>query len=318
MKLYFAPMEGITTYTYRNTHNEIFGNCDCYFAPFIVPTDNERVSCKTLRDIMPTNNTAKIMPQVLCNSDVAFFEFAGKLKYLDFDEVNINLGCPATRVVQKGRGAGALKNRETLDRFLESVFAKSNIKISLKTRAGFYSHDEFDELIKIYSKYSPTELIVHPRVREELYKGVPNMETFEKAYNSVPFKLCYNGNICSVKDYGSLTGKYPELNSVMIGRGAVSNPAIFREIRGGKPLSTEELVKFTKLLSERYFNLFGSEEHTLHKLKEIWVYIMLNFPEEKKIFKALKKATKIAAFNSAVSCLPKLIRSDINTFAKGI
>ena len=75
MKLYFAPMEGITTYTYRNAHNEMFGMCDKYYAPFIVPTDNERISLRTLRDIAPDYNTSPLIPQVLCNCDNAFSKF---------------------------------------------------------------------------------------------------------------------------------------------------------------------------------------------------------------------------------------------------
>ena len=61
MKLYFAPLEGITTYTYRNAHKELFSGVDTYFAPFIVPTENELMSVKTLKDIVPQNNNTKII-----------------------------------------------------------------------------------------------------------------------------------------------------------------------------------------------------------------------------------------------------------------
>ena len=59
MNLYFAPLEGITTFTYRNTHNEMFGGVDYYYAPFITPSDNEKVNKKGVRDILPENNTPK-------------------------------------------------------------------------------------------------------------------------------------------------------------------------------------------------------------------------------------------------------------------
>lgn len=306
MNLYFAPMEGITTYTYRNTHAEVFGMCDEYFAPFIVPTDNERISRKTMRDILKENNIANIIPQVLCSSETAFSEFTKKLSDLGFEEVNLNLGCPSGTVVKKSRGAGALKDPEALDRFLESIFSNTDIKISVKTRAGFYAHDEFDKLLKIYDQYPITELIIHPRVRMEYYNGVPNMQTFEKAYYGSELKLCYNGNIYTIGDYERITAAYPKLNSIMVGRGAIKNPAIFREIKGGAPLKTRELVLFSKLLEERYLKLLGSEVYTLHRLKEIWLYAMLNFPEEKKILKAVKKSNRLLELNSAIDCLPEL------------
>ncbi|MBO5364036.1 MAG: tRNA-dihydrouridine synthase family protein [Clostridia bacterium] len=306
MNLYFAPMEGITSYTYRNAHAEVFGMCDAYFTPFIVPTEHERISRKTLRDVLKENNSTKIKPQVLCNSVTAFLEFTKKLSDLGFDEVNLNLGCPSGTVIKKSRGAGALKDTDALDRFLEGIFSGTDIKISIKTRAGFNSHDEFGRLLEIYNQYPITELIIHPRVREEYYHGFPNMQTFEKAYHGSNLKLCYNGNIYTLDDYERIAGEYPQLNSIMIGRGAIKNPALFREIKGGDPLKTSELILFSKLLEERFLRLLGSEVYTLHRLKEIWLYAMLNFPGEKKILKAVKKSNRLSDLNNAIHFLPEL------------
>lgn len=306
MNLYFAPMEGITTYTYRNTHSEIFGFCDEYYAPFIVPTDNEKISMKTLRDIKAENNTCLPKVQVMCTTGTAFCEFAKKIKDIGYREVNLNLGCPSGTVVKKSRGAGALKDTDELRKFLEYIFTYADIEITIKTRAGFYSHEEFENLIDIYSKYPVKELTVHPRVREEYYKGEPNMHTFNLAYSKYNSPLCYNGNIYTSYDYNNLISDYPDINSVMIGRGAVKNPAIFREIKGGPPLKTEELIVFSHLLEERYFKILKSDRYTLHRLKEIWIYAMQNYPCEKKILKAVKKASKLSEFNSAIEALPPL------------
>ncbi len=306
MNLYFAPMEGITTYTYRNTHAELFGMCDEYYTPFLVPTDNERISRKTLRDIVPEHNTASIIPQVLCNSAKAFLEFTEKIKEFGFREVNLNLGCPSGTVVKKKRGSGSLKDPDALDKFLYQIFSVADIEISIKTRAGFYSHNEFDKILEIYNQYPIKELIIHPRVREEYYNGIPNMKTFDKAYYGTNLRLCYNGNVITFEEHQAIIKKYPDLNSVMIGRGAVKNPAIFREIRSGEPLKTEELLVFSKLLEERYLKVLGTEIYTLHKLKEIWLYMMWNFPEEKKIVKAVKKSNRLCDLNQAINCLPEL------------
>lgn len=302
MKLYFAPLEGITTYTYRNAHIEMFSGVDTYFAPFIVPTENERISVKTLRDILPENNNVKVTPQVLCSSGEAFCELAKKVRDLGYDEVNLNLGCPSGTVVKKKRGSGALKDTDELQRLLDYIFTNGNIKISLKTRTGFYSHEEFYDLIEIYNKYPLTELIVHPRVREELYSGVPNMDSFDIAYKNSVHKLCYNGDIVAVEDYERICTQYPDLNAVMIGRGAIQNPAVFREIKGGEKIKTEELVKFSHTLEERYLDVLGCEHYTVHRLKEIWLYIMKNFPDGKGA-KAIKKANSLKDINEAINKL---------------
>ncbi len=307
MELYFAPLEGITTKTYRTTHAEIFGDCDAYYAPFITPTDNEKLSLKTIRDILPElNNGINLKVQVLSNTRASFQKFTDKISALGYDEVNLNLGCPSNTVCKKGRGAAFLKNPDELDRFLCEIFSNTNFKISIKTRLGFYSNQEFEHLLSIYKKYPLSLLIVHPRTREQLYKGLPDMDSFTYASSEFGGKLCYNGNINTFKDYVNLTEKYKNISSVMIGRGAIANPAIFREIKGGKPLSTEELINFTDALIEKYIPLLGSDVYTLHKLKEIWLYTITNFPQEKKIAKLIRKATKLYDFRKGLDLLPQL------------
>ncbi len=308
MEFYYAPMEGITTYTYRNAHNEMFGMCDKYYTPFIVPTENERISLRTLRDILPDNNSAQVIPQILCNCDKAFKKFEEKVYYLGYDELNINFGCPASTVVGKKRGSGALKDTDSLDTLLKNIFNEPRLNISVKTRVGYFDHDEFDDILKVYSKYPISLLIIHPRVREEFYKGVPDPDTFEKAYRLLNTKLCYNGNINTVEDYEKIVNRFEGLNSVMIGRGAITNPAIFREIKGGKPLETKELIAFSNLLEERYMERLKSDVFTLHKLKEVWMYCLMNFPEEKKIIKAVKKSNRLSELNNAINHLPEIER----------
>lgn len=305
MKLYFAPMEGLTQYTYRKIHNEMFGGCDAYYAPFICPMREEKISARHLKDILPENNEGvPLRVQILSNDAVAFANFEKKIKAYGYDEININAGCPFPMVVKKYRGAGLLRETDRLDRFLNEVFSKSEVKISVKTRIGFEDGAEMDDLIRIYNDYPISELMIHPRTREVFYDGVPDNEVFKKAYETSSNKVCYNGNIFTAADYERTIKEYPDLSSVMIGRGAIANPAIFREIRGGKRLTREELIEFTRVFAEEYNKLVGSETFTLHKLKGMWIYMMWNYPEEKKLAKRLKKANKLRDFMSALECLP--------------
>ncbi len=307
IKLYFAPLEGITTYTYRNVHNRMFGMCDEYYAPFISPTENEKLSTKNMRDILPQNNQVNLKVQCLANNEYAFVDFAERISVLGYDEVNLNLGCPSGTVVKKNKGSGMLRDVERLDEFLGYIFERSPVKISIKTRTGFYSHEEFEKILKVYEKYPIKELIIHPRVREEYYKTPVNVQTFGKAYLLSDLSLCYNGDVCRSADYEKIINRFPRINSVMIGRGALKNPAIFRELSGGARLSTEELVGFSKELEKAYLPVLGSEIYTLHKLKEIWMYAIENYPTEKKICKAIKKSSKLSDLNCAIESLPEMV-----------
>lgn len=306
-KVSFAPLEGITTHIYRNAHREMFGGCDEYYAPFVSPSDNEKIGRKGFRDILPENNpNIPLRVQVLTNNSVSFLKFADKIKEYGYSEINLNLGCPSGTVTGKGRGAGFLRDTERLDRFFSDVFENANIKITVKTRIGFLSEGEMENLMKIYNKYPVAELIIHPRTREEFYKGTPHMDAFKKAYETSKSPVAYNGNIFKREDFERITKEYPNLSSVMIGRGAIQNPAIFREIKGGKRLSTQELLLFSKKLEKCYEEKLDCNVFTVHKLKEVWLYMMENFPEETKILKAIKKATHTKDIISATEMLPEI------------
>lgn len=307
MKLSFAPLEGITTYTYRNTHAQMFDGCDEYYAPFINPGDQYKSGRKGIKDILPEKQKTKLKVQVITNKAESFLKFAPKIKDMGYDEININLGCPASTVVKKGRGAGFLKMPDEIDKFFDGIFSNCDMKVSVKTRIGFEDASEMERLMEIYNKYPLSLLIIHPRTCRDFYSGVPNYEAFEKAYKVSANKVCFNGNIYTVSDYEKLTERFKNLDSVMIGRGAVRNPALFREIKGGKPLETPELVEFTKRLIHNYMEVLQSDTFTLHKLKEIWSYIMQMFPEEKKITKAIKKSKTTEDLMNAVYCLPELL-----------
>lgn len=304
MELLFAPLEGITTQTYRNTHAEVFGACDGYYAPFITPSDNEKISRKGLRDVVPEQNAGlHLTVQVLTNRADSFLKFARKIKALGYREVNLNIGCPFERVIRKGRGAGMLQDKEALDRFLDGVFSGTDLSVSVKTRIGFSEGSEMKDLMQVFNCYPLSLLIIHPRTRADFYKGAPNMAVFSEAYREAKAPVCYNGDIVTVKDFETIASAYPALCGVMIGRGAIQNPALFREIKGGEPLKVQELVTFSDRLSENYFKVLQSETFTLQKLKEVWGYMAKNLPNETKLLKKIKKATTRAELSFIISQL---------------
>jgi len=305
--LYFAPLEGITTHIYRRVHARMFGGCGAYYAPFIVPSAEERVTRRRMRDILPENNSGvPLRVQVLTDNAAAFCAFAEKIRSLGYGELNLNLGCPAPTVVGKGRGAAQLRDPEGLDRLLSDIFSQTDMPVSVKTRLGFADRTEMERLLPVFNRYPLSLLILHPRTRAQLYGGVPDIEAFAAAYTESKSDICYNGNITSAAEYFQITERFPRLAGVMIGRGAVQNPAIFREIRGGERLRSEELASFTAALAEEYRAAKLGEGQVLMKLKEIWAYCIARYPGEKKIAREMKKADTVGAFLAAACALPPL------------
>ena len=144
-------------------------------------------------------------------------------------------------------------------------------RLSVKTRVGFSDVGEWAALLDLYNRYSLSELIVHPRVGRQMYKGVPDMAAFEYALVNSRNPVVYNGDIRTADN--KVIKCNTEINATMIGRGMVANPAIFREIKGGSCPTGSELMDFMSDICEAYRVEFDSEINVLHKLKEIWVYM---------------------------------------------
>ena len=246
MELYFAPLEGIGGYIYRNAQARFFTKADKYFSPFISPAKERQLRTKEYRDVCPENNqNIRLIPQILTNDAEVFCQTARELKKMGYDEVNLNLGCPSKTVVTKCRGAGFLAKPERLAAFLDEIFEKAEMRISIKTRIGMEDPGEFEELLTIYNRYPMEELIIHPRVQTDYYKNRPRMEVFSYAMEHSKNKLVYNGDVFSEKDYrhvrDSLTAPKEsgagQVLAFMLGRGILANPALFGEIRGREMLT---------------------------------------------------------------------------------
>mgnify|MGYP000084790714 CR=1 FL=1 len=192
MKYYMAPMEGLTGYVYRNAYHKFFSPMDHYFAPFIA---NKKMSSRERNDILPDHNQGLcLIPQILTNRSADFLAVAKELKNYGYDIINLNVGCPSGTVVAKGRGAGLLEDPETLDRFLYEIFAGYDGRISVKTRIGMEDEEEWKDILAVYEKYPLEELIIHPRVRRDFYKGKPRLDAFSYAMGESGHRLCYNGD----------------------------------------------------------------------------------------------------------------------------
>ena len=303
MELSFAPMEGITYSAYRLLHRELFGGADRYYAPFIAPDSTGRFKAGNLRDILPENNTGlPLVPQLLCNAAAPFLAVAAELEAMGYREVNLNLGCPSGTVVAKHKGAGMLGDPEQLKRVLGEIFERCPLRVSVKTRLGLHSAAEFRGILEIYRQYPLSRLIVHARDREGMYRSEPDQEAFSQALDC-PFPVEYNGNIFTPGDLAALKTRFPALEAVMLGRGAVANPALFREILGGAPLSAGELREFHDRLCDAYLAGGLAPNYTVSRMKELWFYQRCLFPGGERAVKAILKARTLPDYRAAVSAL---------------
>lgn len=311
MKYYFAPMEGATGWIFRNAHHKYYSGMTKYYAPFVSPTKDCTLTPKEKRDLIPEHNeNMPLVPQILTCNEEAFIRCARAIAEMGYTEINLNLGCPSGTVVSKGKGSGFLCKPDELDRFLDVIFEEPSLqgkKISIKTRIGKDSVEEFPRLLEIYNQYPIYELTIHPRIQKDFYKNSPHMEQFEYALANSTNPLVYNGDLFSRGDLKQIEALLENCSvngqigiggceAVMLGRGLLKNPGMLVE----DEIDYIKLKAFHDEVYEGYKKLLAPDKNVLYPMKEIWTFMIESFPEAQKPFKKLRKAEKCAVYEAAV------------------
>ena len=348
MNIYFAPLEGITGFVLRNAYESCFpGTIDRYFAPFIAASCRKKLAARDLRDVLPENNKGIcLIPQLLANKGEDFISTAQMLYKFGYRELNLNLGCPSATVVTKNRGAGLLAEPELLKAFLTECYdwaEGKDVKISIKTRIGMEEKTEWENLLSLYESFPVSELIIHPRLREDYYQGKIREEAFAQAYRDscaeheqTAMQLCYNGDIVRKEQIQKLADAYPELHAVMIGRGFLMRPGFTAGLlrqNGEMPGETEEtggletekdvnkdkFWNFHDRIYEGYRSYLQGDKPVLFKMKELWSYLQVGLselageskPKTDKLMKQLRKCNACADYDSVIRQLKLLCRQNL-------
>ena len=317
MNIYFAPLEGITGFVLRNAYESCFpGTIDRYFAPFIAASCRKKLAARDLRDVLPENNKGIcLIPQLLANKGEDFISTAQMLQQFGYRELNLNFGCPSATVVTKKRGAGLLAEPELLKVFLTEC----------------------------YDAFPVSELIIHPRLREDYYQGRIREEAFAQAYRKIcteheqpAVQLCYNGDIVRKEQIQKLADAYQKLHAVMIGRGFLMRPGFTEKLSGqsgnrpgeitesesrktGKAMDSDKLWIFHDRIYEGYRAYLQGDKPVLFKMKELWSYLQAGLselageskPKTDKLMKQLRKCSTCADYDSVIRQLKLLCRQNL-------
>ena len=194
---------------------------------------------------------------------------------------------------------------DELNHFLDEIFDKLDMKISIKTRSGKYEQDEFEELLDIYNHYPLEELILHPRVQQDYYKNRPDWTTFAYAFRNSKNPLIYNGDIFCVEDYQTFHQKFPETECIMLGRGILMNPFLPAVIKGKASFDIAKLAAFCDYLLDAYIEKSPEEKNAVVKMKELWWYLGKNFQNSEEYLTQIRKSQTIREYRMAVEGLLK-------------
>jgi len=306
IKIYQAPLQGFTDFDFRKALAESFGGVDKYFIPYLSYGKGREIKKSQLREVFPENNESlPVVPQVLFSDQAELYDLITILIDYGYQEINLNLGCPYPMATNKGRGAAWLEKPETLNEILHQLYGKDfPAKFSVKMRAGMTNDQDAQAIFGILNQFPLEELIFHPRTASQMYDGKANPQLFAEAISLVKHPLVYNGDIFSVADFQELQSLLPEQNSLMIGRGLLTNPALAAQLKGEvfEPKALrKQMREFHDQLLDAYSARLQGDGHIVMKMSQFWTYFSVSFENPHKAMKLVKKSSSLLKYNAAVT-----------------
>ncbi|NNG01105.1 MAG: tRNA-dihydrouridine synthase family protein [Desulfobacteraceae bacterium] len=307
MKLYMAPLKGVTDHIFRNTFARHFGGFHGAMAPFIATSGAHRIRRKYLKDVWPENNRElPVIPQILSKSPEAFIRLANDLFDMGHNTVNWNLGCPYPLSAAKNRGCRLLADRELVESFLETVVPALKGNLSIKTRLGWKVPEELFRLLPVFNRLPIAEVVIHPRIGIQGYTGVTDLTAFETCRSLSEHPLVFNGDLSTTKDFEILSRRFPEVNRWMIGRGALADPFFPGILASGAGQVHDKQIKlkaFHDDLLDRYSRTLHGPRHILDRMKGLWRYLAPSVKHHAEVFPAVKTAMTLSEYRRMVQRL---------------
>ena len=231
VKIYLAPMAGVTDSAFRILVREVSSYDDLMFSEMVSSTGIHYKSQKTFEMLNFTESELPIAVQLFGSNPDYVAEAAQYVSKLNnINMIDFNLGCPAPKVVKNGEGSALMKNPELAAKILVALRQSTNLPISVKMRIGFDDeHINAVEIAKIAEDSGINFITVHGRTREQYYSGKADWTEIAKVKQAVKIPVIANGD---VRDEESLEAiiNVTGADGVMIGRAAMGNPWIFKRL----------------------------------------------------------------------------------------
>jgi tRNA-dihydrouridine synthase B len=275
--LALAPMQDITDGAFWTlTHR--YGGADVYWTEYF------RVSAtsipeKRILDDINTNTTGRpVVAQMIGNDIPALIRTAKLLQQLPIAAIDLNLGCPAPIVYRKCAGGGLLREPRRIDSMLGALRDAIGIKFTVKTRLGFDSTDEFDDLLPMFAKHSLDALTVHARTVAQQYRLPVHYERIRQAVDAMPCPVIANGHVYSAQHARELLDESGAAG-LMIGRGAIRNPWLFNQIRQqlrGEPVvlpTGRQVLEYVRALWDTQSDANHPEKTQCERMKKFLNFV---------------------------------------------
>ncbi len=278
--LFLAPMQDITDLPFIRTLSNI-GGPDIFVTEYFRVHIHSRLDPYILRSITENPSNKPIIAQMIGCDPTELARTAIELKKHPIAAIDLNLGCPAPVVYRKNAGGGLLRNPSQLNTLLATLRESCDeTPFTVKTRVGFESADEFHKILEIFKNHSIDLLTIHGRTVKERYQTPVHSDLIKLAAQTLPFPVIANGNIVDTQTGLNFLNQ-TKTAGLMIGRGAIRNPWIFKQLKSAlnkqptQPVSGRMLLEYIHTLYEetaREIPDFIEDKH-VQKMKKYLIYI---------------------------------------------
>lgn len=228
MKIYIAPMAGVTDYTYRGILGEF--NPDMVFTEMVSVNALEMENEKTLSQILKVRPGDSVQ---LFGRDIDKIVHSAKfVENMGIKHIDINSGCPVNKVVKNGYGAALLEDPEHIKRILFTLrdSLKEETDFSIKIRVGYKGTKEQIKIAQYAEEAGCKHITVHGRTREQMYTGKADWDLIREVKESVNIPVIGNGDIFTAEDALERI-KLSGVDGIMLARGICGNPWLIQQIR---------------------------------------------------------------------------------------
>jgi len=249
--LILSPMAGVTDYTFRRLIKRR-GGVGLVVSEFISVEGLTRGNPKSKRQMRFDEEERPFAVQIFGGKWDRMAMGAEMAEEVGANILDVNCGCPAPKVVKNGGGSGLLREPGRLEEILKEIKKTISIPLTLKLRIGFSDATiNVVDVAKMAEQCGVEHIQVHGRTREQGYKGMANWDFIKQVKEAVSIPVSGNGDITSL-EYGMKRWRETGVDGILIGRGAMQNPWIFRQfddvLNGREPYQPDLAEKKAVLL----------------------------------------------------------------------